>query len=143
MHRFGLAVLVGVIAAMAFATTSSSAGLDRHFAVIAKGVSFEEIRDGFRVRFKLLDEFDRSDKVGTARARCREGRRKVRCHAPMHFNGEVGGRGDLIVEGNFGRGDQSFLVVNGSGDFDGVAGKMITHPLPGRNKEKWHFDLVR
>jgi hypothetical protein len=49
----------------------------------------------------------------------------------------------LLVKGNEGRGDNTFLVVNGSGDFDGVAGKMIIHPEPGRRKDRFHFDLVR
>jgi hypothetical protein len=143
MRRFVPALLVGTIAAMALATTSSGAGFDRHFTVIAKESGFEETRDGFRLKFKMLDEFDHSDKVGRAKARCREGRRKLRCHALLHFNGEVGGRGDLVIKGNFGRGDNSALVTNGSGEFDGVAGKLITHPQPGQRKEKWHFDLVR
>jgi hypothetical protein len=141
MRRFVPALLVGMIAAMALATTTSGASFDRHFAVVAKDTAFKETEEGFRLRFKMLEEHDRSDKVGRARARCRTGR-KVRCRALLHFNGEVGGRGDLIVKGNLGRGDNNLLVVNGTGDFDGVAGKMIIHSGP-RNKDKWHFDLVR
>jgi hypothetical protein len=143
MRTFALAALVGMIAAMALATTTSGAGFDRHFTVVAKETAFKETEEALRVRFKLLDEFDHSDKVGRAKVRCRGGRRKARCRGPFHFNGEVGGSGDLFVKGNFGRGDNTFNVVDGTGDFAGVVGKMIRHPEPGRRKDRLHFDLVR
>jgi hypothetical protein len=142
MRRFALASLVAVMAGVAMAATTSGASFDRHFTVISKFVSGEERRGAFHFKLRLLDELDHSDKVGNARARCNQERRKIRCRVLVHLNGEVGGRGDLVVKGNEGRGDNTFLVVNGSGDFDGVAGKMTIHPEPGA-KDRFHFDLVR
>jgi hypothetical protein len=143
MRRFVLVGLIALLAGAVLVGTSSGASFDRHFTVVAKETAFKETEEALRVRFKLLDEFDRSDKVGKAKVRCRPGRRKARCRGLFHFNGEVGGRGDLIVKGNFAPRDNNFLVVNGTGEFDGVAGKMIRHPEPGNRKDRLHFDLVR
>jgi hypothetical protein len=153
MRRFALAALVGMIAAMSLATTTSGAGFHPHFTVIAKfgSISFEE-RNGadiLHLKFQLRDELDLSDKVGKGTGKCRvhiPGTRKTRCRAEIHLNGEVGGRGGLVDRGNEAgaTGDHTFNIVDGSGDFGGgIAGKIAVHPYPGDNKAKWEFDLVR
>ena len=142
MRRFALAVL-GSIAAMAVATTTAGASFDPHFTVITTFISGEERNGAFHFKFRVLDELDHSDTVGNGTGRCRQ-HKKIRCRAELHLNGEVGGRGDLVVKGNEGGGgDTSFLVVDGSGDFGGVAGKMVIQPEPGDRENRFHFDLVR
>jgi hypothetical protein len=56
--------------------------------------------------------------------------RKARCRVLYHFDGTIGGFGDLLVKGNIGRGDRTLNVVDGNGDFSGaVAGKVFIHNL--------------
>ena len=147
MRRFIPALLVAVIAAMGLAATSSggSRSFDPHFTVLAKAVEGKETNRGFKTVFKLFNKFDASDKVGNLTGFCtfERGDDKVRCKGDAHLNGEVGGEGDLVVKGNFRRGDDSLLVKNGTGDFNGVVGKMLSRPYPGNRWEKFHFDLVR
>jgi hypothetical protein len=54
----------------------------------------------------------------------------------INLNGRVGGVGSLFVNGNIGRRDSRLNVVGGTGDFAGVAGKVIA-------RNQLHFDLVR
>jgi hypothetical protein len=147
MRKFALAALVAMIAAMSLATTTSGAGFDAHFTVVTKYVSssFDERHDVLHLKFRLLDKLDLSDKVGNGTGLCRiqQAPRKTRCRAEAHLNGEVGGFGDLVVRGNRGHGDTTFNVVDGSGDFGGVAGKVCVMAAAGDNKDKWEFDLVR
>jgi hypothetical protein len=139
-------IAVGVLAAVAIAVLAvpAFASFDRHFSVISKGVSERNIPNGFVFKDKLLDPNNRQDRVGRVRGKCRIRReaRKVRCHAVVHLNGNLGGFGDIRVRGDLGRGDNRLNVVGGTGDFDGVAGKILLHNL-GRNTDKLHFDLVR
>jgi hypothetical protein len=143
MRRFGLAALVAMIAVIAMATTSSGASFDRHFSVVSRFLSGEERHGAFHFKLRLVNEFDHSDKVGDGRARCNDAGRKIKCRVRFHFNGEVGGRGDLVVRGNEGHGDTTFHVAYGSGDFAGVAGKMVIQPEPGNREDRFDFDLVR
>ena len=143
MRRVTLSAFVGMIAAMALATTTSGAAFDPHFTVIGKFLSGEERNEAFHFKLRLLDELDHSDRVGGMRGVCAQQERKIRCRAIFHFNGEVGGRGDVVIKGNEGHGDQTFQVVDGSGDFAAVAGKMIIKPAPGPRKDRYQFHLVR
>ena len=144
MRKF---VLAGVIATLGVAMLAipASASFDRHFSVISKEVSGEPVgENGFRSKDKLLQPHNRDNRVGRDKATCRAApdRRKIRCHAVVHLNGEIGGFGDIRVRGDFGRGDNRLNVVGGTGDFNGVAGKMLVHDLS-RRASKLHFDLVR
>ena len=141
MRKF---VLAGVIATLAVAMLAipASASFDRHFSVIEKGVSGGPVGEhAFRFKNKLLQPHNRDNRVGRDQGKCREApHRKLRCHAVVHLNGEIGGFGDLRVRGNIGPSDNRLNVVGGSGDFNGVAGKLL---LLGQRAEKLHFDLVR
>jgi hypothetical protein len=143
MRKFFLA---GVIATLGVAMLAipASASFDRHFSVIGKQVSAEPVgENAFRFKDKLLQPHNRDNSVGRANVECREAlHRKLRCHAVVHLNGEIGGFGDIRVGGNIGRGDIRLNVIGGSGDFNGVAGKVLVHGLSPR-ADKLHFDLVR
>ena len=143
MRKF---VLAGVIATLAVAMLAipASASFDRHFSVIGKQVSGGPVgENAFRFKDKLLQPHNRANRVGRLKGICREAsQRAIRCHADVHLNGEIGGFGDIRVRGNIGRGDNRFNVVGGTGDFNGVAGKLLLHNLSPR-ADRLHFDLVR
>ena len=138
-------ILTGAIATLGVGllATSASASFDHHFSVIAKQVSGHQVgQHAFVFKDKLLQPGNRSNRVGRDKGKCREGSHKIRCHVVVHLNGEIGGLGDLLLAGNFGPADQRLNVVDGTGDFNGVAGKMVLHSLS-RNTDRLHFDLVR
>ena len=143
MRKF---VLAGVIATLGVAMLAipASASFDRHFSVIGKQVSGGPVgENAFRFKDKLLQPHNRANRVGRLKGICRAAsQRAIRCHADVHLNGEIGGFGDIRVRGNIGRGDNRFNVVGGTGDFNGVAGKMLLHNLSPR-ADRLHFDLVR
>ncbi len=143
MRKF---VLAGVIATLGVAMFAipASASFDRHFSVIGKQVSGGPVgENAFRFKDKLLQPHNRGNRVGRDEGICRAAsQRAIRCHAVVHLNGEIGGFGDLRVRGNLGRGDNRLNVVGGSGDFNGVGGKVLLHNVS-RRADKLHFDLVR
>ena len=143
MRKF---VLAGVIATLGVAMLAipASASFDRHFSVIGKQVSGGPVgENAFRFKDKLLQPHNRGNRVGRDKGICREAsQRAIRCHADVHLNGEIGGFGDLRVRGNIGRGDNRLNVVGGSGDFNGVGGKVLLHNVSPR-ADRLHFDLVR
>ena len=114
------------------------------FSVIAKQTSGSGGQNGFRFKDKLLDPRNRHDKVGRDWGRCKPKPkiRKLRCHALVHLNGEVGGFGNIQVSGDFGGHDNRLNVVGGTHDFNGIAGKMLIHSLHG-NTDRLRFALVR
>ena len=139
-------ILAGAIATLGVGllVTSASASFDHHFTVISKQVSGEQIsRHAFRFKDKLFQPGNRSNRVGRDKGKCRQGpsHKKIRCHAVVHLNGEIGGLGDLRVSGNLGHGDKRLNVVGGTGDFNGVGGKLLLHTLS--RHDRYHFDLVR
>ena len=143
MRKF---VLAGVIATLGVAMLAipASASFDRHFSVIGKQVSGGPVgENAFRFKDKLLQPHNRDNRVGRLEGICREApHRKLRCRAVVHLNGEIGGFGDLRVRGNIGRRDNRLNVVGGTGDFNGVGGKVLLHNVS-RRADKLHFDLVR
>jgi hypothetical protein len=143
MRKF---VLAGFIATLGVAMLAipASASFDRHFNVIRKLVAGEAVgENAFRFKHKLLQPHNRDNRVGRDKGICRAAsQRAIRCHAVVHLNGEIGGFGDIRVRGNIARGDNRLNVVGGTGDFNGVAGKVLVHGLSPR-ADKFHFDLVR
>jgi hypothetical protein len=139
MRKFVLAGIIATLGAGMLAIPAS-ASFDRHFSVIEKGVSEERVgENAFRFKNKLLQPHNRDNHVGRDKVICRvASQRAIRCHAVVHLNGEIGGFGDIRVRGNIGRGDNRLNVVGGTGDFNGVGGKVL---LRGQNRV--HFDLVR
>lgn len=136
-------IKVGLGTAVAFAVLAApaSASFDRHFTVFSKGTSSENSKNAFSFTEELFADPGRDDHVGRDRGECRgSSRTSIQCRAVIHLNGEVGGLGEIKVNGNLGRHDNRLNVVGGSGDFNGVAGKLL---LGGNNGQELHFDLVR
>jgi hypothetical protein len=127
--------LIGVtgMALAAFAVpSSSSAAFATHFSVISEDQRGHEIENGFVFRTILYNPANLDNRVGSSKVRCVfiERSRKARCRVLYHFDGTIGGFGDLLVKGNIGRGDRTLNVVDGNGDFSGaVAGKVFIHNL--------------
>jgi len=131
-----LAAILAALGAALFATSASA--FDHHFTVRAKRISTHEA-GAHAIRFKdrLVDPHNRHDPVGRDHWKCRVKRHKMKCHAFIHLNGKIGGKGAIRVRGDIQRNDDRLRVLGGSRQFKGVAGKMIFHGARRR------FDLVR
>ena len=143
MRKF---MLVGALAALGTALLASSASaFDHHFTVLAKTTSAHRSGNTFRFKDNLLDPNNRGVKVGRDHGRCtaKGHHGAVKCRAVAHLNGKIGGFGDIRVRGNFDRHDKRLNVVGGSGQFDGVAGKMKLHGTSNKRVDRLHFDLTR
>jgi hypothetical protein len=140
MRKF---MLAAALAALGAAVVASPAfAFDHHFSVLGKGKSFDRISPHvFVFREKLLDPNNRSNKVGRDRAKCRAKPRKIKCRVKYHLNGKIGGFGDIQVRGDLDPGPDHLVVLGGSDDFNGVAGKVIVRTPKGPTRI--HFDLVR
>jgi hypothetical protein len=138
MRRVAPAAVLAIVAA-ALIVTPAGARIDHHFSVFTKEFAQHRTSDGFKFREQLFASFNPNDQVGNDHVRCRlnERNHKVKCRAIVHLNGEEGGEGFLIINGNVAGPDHRLNVVGGTDDFAGAAGKVITkgHHL--------HFDLVR
>ena len=135
-------LITGVLTAAAFAAIvlPASASLDSHFAVISDTVQSHRTDDGFRFREQLFQIDNPSNRIGRDKGGCSaRAHRKFKCKVLFHLNGEVGGFGDLRVNGNFGPGDNRLNVTGGTGDFAGVAGKV---ELKGPRGTVLDFSLV-
>jgi hypothetical protein len=131
-------ILATAIAALGAAVVASPAfAFDHHFSVVGKGTTKEVGPGLFLNKERLFDPNNRHDKVGRDRGLCREHGNTFTCHLVFHLNGEIGGFGDIKVRGDLDPGPDRLVVIGGSDDFNGVAGKMIAHGA------KYHFDLVR
>jgi hypothetical protein len=143
MRKF---MLIGVLAVLGSALlASSAAAFDHHFTVLSKTTSGHRSGNTFTFKDVLLNPNNRSDKVGRDHGRCKskKSHRVVKCRAVAHLNGKIGGFGDIRVRGNFSRHDNRLNVVGGSGQFDGVAGKMKLHGTGNKRVDRLHFDLTR
>ena len=141
-------IVAGVIAALGIALLAipASASFDHHFRVFEK-VRFHQLPGGkaFRFKGKLFDPQNRHDRVGRDHGACEiRPHETLRCRGTYHLNGEIGGFGDIKVRGNLRPHDNRLNVVGGSGDFSGVAGKLVFRYLNKRGtKSMDKFDLVR
>ena len=136
MRKFILAAALAVLGAAVFATSASA--FDHHFTVLAiQKSSHRAGPNGFVAKHKLLDPNNRSSKVGRDRVKCRDKGRGLKCHALFHLNGRIGGIGHIRVRGDLERGDHHLVVIGGTRQFNGVAGKLTVHG------NRLHFDLVR
>jgi hypothetical protein len=142
MRKF---LLVGLVAAIgaALLAVPANASFDHHFRVISRSTSIHQNGDTTRFRDKLVATFNHHNQVGHDRGKCVAlggGHRK--CQAIEHLNGEVGGSGDIKVNGDLGPGDSRLNVVGGTGDFNGVGGKM-TVKAKTQKASVLKFDLTR
>jgi hypothetical protein len=140
--------LIGVaaLALVAFAMPANAgASFTTHFSVISEDVRFHDIPNGFAGRTVLLNPANLDNRVGHSKIRCVfvERNRKARCRLLLHLDGTIGGFGNLLVKGNFGRGDRTMNVVDGDGDFSGrIAGKVFVH-TPSQPTNQLDFALTR
>jgi hypothetical protein len=144
MRKSMLVVALAVLGSALLA--SSASAFDHHFTVLSKTTSGHRSGNTFRFKDKLLDPNNRSVKVGRDRGRCTvkgHNHHVVKCRAVAHLNGKIGGFGDIRVHGDFTRHDNRLNVVGGSGQFDGVAGKMKLHGTSNKRIDRLHFDLTR
>jgi hypothetical protein len=131
-------LLLGALAALGtmLIATPASASFDSHFSV--RGHHFKLHAAGHhRLRFEVVLK-KHGSRVGRAHGRCHDiSSSQAKCHIHYHLNGKVGGRGDINARGRFGKGRERFDVTGGTGDFNGVAGKVILN-----DQNKSHFHLV-
>ena len=121
-------LITGVVTAATLAAVAlpASASFDSHFAVISETVRSDRTDDGFRFKEHLFQIDNPSNRIGRDKGICAErAHRKFKCKVLVHLNGEVGGFGDLRINGNFGPGDDRLNVTGGTGDFAGVGGKVV------------------
>ena len=141
-------IVTGVIAALGIGLLAipASASFDHHFKVFEKD-RFHELpgEKAFRFKGRLFDPRNRHDRVGRDHGLCKvRPHETVRCRGTTHLNGEIGGFGDIKVSGNLRPDDNRLNVVGGSGEFNGVAGKVVFRYLNKREtKSIDKFDLVR
>ena len=141
-------ILAGVLAALGSAALAvpATASFDSHFTVFEKArfhlLSNERV---FTVRGGLYEPLDHNDRVGSDRGRCRVRSEFVlRCRGVIHLNGEIGGSGDIKYRGNLKKHEFRVNVTGGSGDFNGIAGKLVYEYLNEEgSKTLNHFALVR
>lgn len=141
----GIAVLATAVA-VALPSSVAASSFDHHFSVLSDETSSKRVDNGFKFKDILVATYSNSVRTGRDKGVCHFGnsrRDKLRCKVLVTLNGVVGGRGQLLIKGNIGHGDNTLLVRNGSGDFNGVAGKITVHFAPGGHKDKLHFDLIR
>jgi hypothetical protein len=140
MRKFIVAATLAALG-LALVAIPASASFDRHFGVVEKASS-HQTANGFRFRGKLFDRRNRHDRVGRDHGKCKLRNDVAKCHGIVHLNGEVGGFGDIKFRGNLREDENRLNVVGGSGDFNGVAGKILLHQV-NRRTTKVHLDLVR
>jgi hypothetical protein len=146
MRKF---MVAGILAALGVAMLAipASASFDHHFRVFEKG-TFKQLENGngFRFRGKLFQVGNRDNRVGRDHGvtHFSHDHPAGRVRGTVHLNGEVGGFGDIKYRGNIRRHDTRLNVVGGSGDFNGVAGKIVYRNLNrSGSKTVDKFDLVR
>ena len=140
--------LIGTLCATVVAIAlpaSAAASFDHHFSVVSRDLRFHEIPNGFQGHTELVDPDNFATRVGKGNVGCvfNERIRKARCRILFHFDGTIGGFGDLLLKGNIGRGDTTVRVVDGTGDFTGaVSGKAVIND-PSEADNLIEFDLTR
>jgi hypothetical protein len=134
-----LGVLAATVAATAaIAAPAEGRSFDRHFVVVGESLQAHEENGRFLFREVLFNPANLNNRVGNLKGKCHF-RSKVRCVVRFHFDGSIGGFGDLWARGNFGAGDSEFNVVDGTGT---LTGKVNFDPVD-RNTTVYRFHLTR
>jgi hypothetical protein len=145
MRKFILAAGLAALGSAAL-VVPASASFDSHFTVFENArfhlLSNERV---FTVRGGLYEPLDHNDRVGSDHGRCRVLSEFVlRCRGVIHLNGEIGGSGDIKYRGNLRKHEFRVNVTGGSGDFNGIAGKLVYEYLNEEgSKTLDNFSLVR
>jgi hypothetical protein len=109
------------------------------FVVVGEFIQGHEENGRFFFREALFNPANLNNRVGNLKGKCVE-RGKVRCLARFHFDGSIGGFGELWVRGNFGGGDSTGNVVDGTGTFTGaVTGKVNVDAVGRTNVYRFHI----
>jgi hypothetical protein len=135
------AAAASVMLTLAVLAVPASASFDRHFTVLERNL---RVKGESRFKAKLFDPRDRHERVGREWGKCRPKGDKLRCRVRFPLNGKIGGSGDIRAGGGIGgNNDNRFEVFSGTGDFNGVAGKVLVRDANRSNETRLHFDLVR
>lgn len=146
MRRVFLLVSLTVVAIVALAALASAKNANTtttKFSVIDVQQSSRAIHNGFVTRGDLVQPGDRDDVLGHDVVKF-----KPRQSADRHNRYEIKAvahlrdRGSLKVQGGVGPGDNKIPIVGGTDDFNGAAGKLLTHNL-GKNTTRLTFVFVQ
>ena len=136
-----LGVLAAVVAVMGVIAAPAEARTGTHFTVVGEVIQAHGNQDRFFFREALFNPFNPFNRVGNLKAKCKA-RGKVRCLGRFHFDGSIGGFGDVWVRGNIGGHDTTLNVVDGTGTFTGaVTGKVDVDPVD-RRTTVYRFHLT-
>lgn len=139
MRRLTVAAILATLV-VAVLAVSASASFDHHFTVLERHL---QVEGQARFSARLFDPRNRHNRVGREWGRCRLKGDRLKCHVRFHLNGKIGGSGDIRAGGGIGGNDNRFDVFSGTGDFGGLAGKVLVREANRSNETKLHFDLVR
>jgi hypothetical protein len=139
-----LALLAGMTVTASARVASAKPRAETRFTLLEVTTSQRRVGHGFVSRAKLFIP-GTHDLVGhdiVAGQPC-QSRRCIKIRALAHINGE----GDLKIRGRVRRGASSranrrFLIIGGTGEFNGAAGKVIVASLNTR-RTLLHFDFVQ
>jgi hypothetical protein len=134
-------LVLAALAAFAIAAIAAPASAQRvtKIRVVAIQKSIHRVGRTVRARGKLVKPHHRHHRVGRYHARFRpRGRHRVSIRAVAIFRGE----GSLKIKGTEGRHDNRLVVIGGTGEFNGAAGKLKTRDLRG-NKTLLTFLFVQ
>ena len=138
-------IVPGVVALTLAGGATAQAFFTPHFSVIAKQMETHRTHaGGFVFKDNLLDPANPSNSVGRNRVRCTPRSHDVlHCRGIVFLNGELGGEGTITAKGNLSEDEAiRFNVTGGSGDFNGVAGKVVSTDYNGR-ADLLEFSLVK
>jgi hypothetical protein len=140
VRRLGVLVAVGAVLAMVVAPADAKRS-GTHFDVVGEVIRQGETDGQFRFREALFNPLNLNNRVGWMKGRCRLAN-KTRCRAVFHFDGSIGGFGDLWVRGNFGGGDSTGNVVDGTGTFTGAVTGKVNIDFVDRNTSVYRFHIT-
>lgn len=133
-------VVVTMATVCAVLAIPASASFDHHFTARAKKVRIDyRPHSKFRVKALLVDPQNHHRRVGREWGRCKTRHHGFRCRQRFHFNGRIGGFGDIAASGYLHGHHRRENVVKGTHDFNGVAGKVWV----GGVSPLIRFDLTR
>ena len=138
-------ILAGAAILALAAPAAANAFFTPHFSVIAQQIETHRTHaGGFVFKDNLLDPTNPSNSVGRNRVRCTPRSHDVlHCRGIVFLNGELGGEGSISAKGNLSEDEEiRFNVTGGSGDFNGVAGKVVSTDYDGR-ADLLEFSLVK
>jgi hypothetical protein len=142
MRKF---IVTGLFAALGAALLSipAFASIDHHFTVNEQQTATHKLTpDTYRFKARLVDPNHPRNQVGHDSSVCKFFANSLVCRATVHLNGEIGGRGNIRAHGHLTGSTERLNVVGGTGDFRGVAGKVVLIDIPGEGSGL-QFAIIR